>query len=165
MAARFERRLIKIKPSAGAAPTIHVMPVASRALAEHHRRCEALFAAAQRAELGLEALALGFRRERAEDPQHGAHVVVLRAQPLGRAFQAARLLVEREHVLFLVAEVAEHRLAQLAHAREHGRRPGRHDGLARGGEQRVAAPVVLGQRARFEQHAEIVGRPAPEALI
>ena len=88
---------------------------------------------------------------------------MLRAQPLRRSLEAARLLVEREDVLLFVAEMAEQRLAQLAHAAHEGLRPGH--GGARRGEQRVAAPVVLGKRAGCEQHVPIVGRAEPDALI
>ena len=49
MAARRCAALTQIKAAAGGASTIEPMTVASRTLAEHHRRCEELFAAARRA--------------------------------------------------------------------------------------------------------------------
>jgi hemerythrin superfamily protein len=41
--------LIQVKAAVRRGPTIDVMPVASQTLADHHRQCEELFAAAQRA--------------------------------------------------------------------------------------------------------------------
>jgi hypothetical protein len=49
MAALRGAPLIQIKAAARRASTIESMPVASRTLAEHHRRCEELFGVAQRA--------------------------------------------------------------------------------------------------------------------
>jgi|SRR5262245_5159902 len=49
MAALRGAPLIQIKAALGGAIKIEAMAVASQALAEHHRRCEELFAAAQRA--------------------------------------------------------------------------------------------------------------------
>ena len=106
----------------------------------------------ERGQLGAAALWIVLRMEGAEDPEHGAHVVVLRAQPLGAAFVGQRLLVEREDLLLLVSEVLEHRLAERVDApREVGpkRRVG---GLAGRSEELIAAPVMQRERYGIGEH-------------
>lgn len=106
----------------------------------------------ERGELAAQPRRVVLRIEGAEHPQHAPHVVVLRAQPFGPAFVAVRLLVERKDVLFLEAEVREHRFAQRVDARCELAPAGGIGGLARGGEELVAASMVRRERSGIGEH-------------
>jgi hypothetical protein len=119
-----------------------------------------------RVELCAVALRLVRRRDRGEHPERGAHVVVLGAERLGRALLAARLFVQREEPLLLVAEVLENRLAQRTHGgRQHCPVAGC-GGVLRRLEQRLAVAVVCGERpGSGDDHAPIVEAPRAATLI
>jgi hypothetical protein len=105
-------------------------------------------------ELGAVALRVGRRGVRREHPEDGPHVVVLRAERFGRALLAARLLVEREDALFLVAEMREQRLAQRGHAGDEQAPVARARGLAGRDEQLVAVAMVVCKLACRAGHGD-----------
>src|SRR5262245_38264254 len=106
----------------------------------------------QRRELGAVAPRLVARRHRGEDPERRAHVVVLRAERLGRALVAAGFFVEREEPVFLVVEVLEQRLAQRSHAGGQPAPVGRGSGALRRGEEFLAAAMMLRERLGCDRH-------------